>query len=76
MATKPRKKSRDADATRPRVDPEQLNIIFAAVGYYYLTNRVTGSILDNRGLMAPEALDERLRFDLDTVLHMVCADPA
>ena len=50
----------------------QLNITVAAVGYYYLTNRYTGSIIYERDLMAPQALDDRLKFNIDTILRLVC----
>jgi hypothetical protein len=40
----------------------------AALGYYYLTNRYTSSILFDRDLMAEEALDARLAHIVDTVL--------
>ncbi|MGI9508190.1 MAG: TetR/AcrR family transcriptional regulator, partial [Geminicoccaceae bacterium] len=33
---------------RPGIDPVQLNITIAAIGYYYLTNRFTGGILFER----------------------------
>ena len=56
---------------RRGVDPVQLNITIAAIGYYYLTNRFTGSILFERDLMAKEALEERLRFNIDTVMRLV-----
>lgn len=58
---------------RPGVDPVQLNITIAAIGYYYLTNRFTGSILFERDLMDKAALEERLRFNIDTVLRLVSA---
>jgi AcrR family transcriptional regulator len=58
---------------RPGIDPVQLNITIAAIGYYYLTNRFTGSIVFERDLMAKAALDERLRFNTDTVLRLVAA---
>lgn len=58
---------------RPGVDPVQLNITVAAIGYYYLTNRFTGSIVFERDLMAKEALEERLRFNIDTVMRLVAA---
>ena len=61
-----------AGVFRAGVDPVQLNITIAAIGYYYLTNRFTGSIVFERDLMARAALDERLRFNIDTVLRMVC----
>jgi AcrR family transcriptional regulator len=62
-----------AGVFRPGVDPVQLNITIAALGYYYLTNRFTGSIVFERDLMSKEALEERLRFNLDTVLRLVRA---
>jgi AcrR family transcriptional regulator len=56
---------------RAGVDPVQLNITIAAIGYYYLTNRFTGSIVFERDLMAKDALEERLRFNIDTILRLV-----
>lgn len=58
---------------RPGIDPVQLNITIAAIGYYYLTNRHTGSIVFERDLMAEAALEERLRFNIETILRLVCA---
>lgn len=58
---------------RSGVDPVQLNITIAAIGYYYLTNRFTGSIIFERDLMAKEAIDERLQFNVDTIMRLVCA---
>ena len=49
----------------------QLNITIAAIGYYYLTNRFTGSIIFERDLMTRENLDERLAFNVDTILRLV-----
>ena len=59
---------------RPGVDAVQLNITIAAIGYYYLTNRHTGAILFERNLMSPEALEERLAFNVETVLRLVRAE--
>jgi AcrR family transcriptional regulator len=56
---------------RPGIDPVQLNITIAAIGYYYLTNRFTGSIVFERDLMTRDALEERLRFNIDTILRLV-----
>ena len=56
---------------RAGVDPMQLNLTIAAIGYYYLTSRYTGSIVFERDLMAKDALEERLRFNIDTVLRLV-----
>ena len=49
---------------REGIDPVQLNITIAAIGYYYLTNRFTGSIIYDRDLMAPDNLDQRLAFNV------------
>jgi AcrR family transcriptional regulator len=62
-----------AGVFRDGVDPVQLNITIAAIGYYYLTNRFTGSIVFERDLMARDALEERLRFNIDTILRLVAA---
>jgi AcrR family transcriptional regulator len=53
---------------RKGVDPVQLNITIAALGYYYLTNRYTSSIIFDRDLVAPEALEARLAFIIDNVV--------
>jgi AcrR family transcriptional regulator len=58
---------------RKGVDPVQLSITIAAIGYYYLTNRFTGTIIYQRDLMAPQALKQRLAFNLDTILRLVAA---
>ena len=60
-----------AGVFRRGIDPVQLNITIAAIGYYYLTNRFTGSIVFERDLMAKAALDERLAFNIDTILRLV-----
>jgi AcrR family transcriptional regulator len=59
---------------RPGIDPVQLNITIAAIGYYYLTNRFTGAILFERDFMKKEALEERLKFNIETVMRLVEAD--
>jgi AcrR family transcriptional regulator len=56
---------------RDGIDPVQLNITIAAIGYYYLTNRFTGGILFERNFMAKKALDQRLDFNIDTVMRLV-----
>jgi AcrR family transcriptional regulator len=60
---------------REGIDPVQLNITIAAIGYYYLTNRFTGSILFDHDLMALENLDARLAFNLETILRLVRKAP-
>jgi hypothetical protein len=57
------------------VDPVQLNITIAGIAYYYLTNRHTGSIVFERDLMKPAALENRLKFNIDTILRLVCLNP-
>lgn len=58
---------------RPGIDPVQLNLTIAAIGYYYITNRFTGSIVFERDLMAKDALEERVQFNIETIMRMVCA---
>lgn len=57
---------------RKNLDPVQINITIAAIGYYYLTNRFTGSIVFERDLMSERALTERLDFNTRTILRLVC----
>ncbi|UCH48152.1 MAG: TetR family transcriptional regulator [Betaproteobacteria bacterium] len=56
---------------RKGIDPVQLNITIAAISYYYLTNRYTGSIIYQRDLMAPAALKQRLAFNVETIMRLV-----
>ena len=60
---------------RPGIDPVQLNITIAAIGYYYLTNRYTGSIIFERDMMTPDALEQRLEFNIETIMRLVKANP-
>ncbi|MER9683739.1 TetR family transcriptional regulator [Mesorhizobium sp. M0115] len=62
-----------AGVLRDGIDPVQLNITIAAVGYYYLTNRFTGSIIYERDLMAKDALEQRFKFNIDTIMRLVAA---
>ncbi|MCX7347802.1 MAG: TetR/AcrR family transcriptional regulator, partial [Alphaproteobacteria bacterium] len=57
---------------RTDLDPVQVNITIAATGYYYLTNRFTGSIIFERDLMSEPALAQRVDFNTRTILRMVC----
>ncbi|MDU8946530.1 TetR/AcrR family transcriptional regulator [Ovoidimarina sediminis] len=59
---------------RPGIDPVQLNITIAAIGYYYLTNRFTGAILFERDFMTESALKERLAFNIETIMRLVERD--
>jgi AcrR family transcriptional regulator len=56
---------------RPGIDPVQLNITIAAIGYYYLTNRFTSGILFERDFMSDARLAERFAFNLDTISRLV-----
>ena len=58
---------------RNDIDPVQLNITIAAIGYYYLTNRYTGSIVYEKNLETKEAYDKRLEFNLTTIRRLVHA---
>jgi len=60
---------------RRGVNADQLNLTIAAIGYYYLTNRFTNSIIYNTDLVAPDALKRRLAFNVETVLRMVLRAP-
>lgn len=59
---------------RRGIDPVQLNITIAGIAYYYLTNRYTGAIVFERNMMDPAALDQRLKFNIETILRLVCKD--
>ena len=61
----------EAGDFRAGIDAKQLNITIAAIGYYYLTNRHTLSIILDFDFMAPEALDTRIEFNIDTILKLV-----
>ncbi len=66
------KRGADEGLFRRDLDAVQVNITIAAIGYYYLTNRFTGSIVFERDLMDAKALEERLAFNIKTVLRVVC----
>jgi AcrR family transcriptional regulator len=57
---------------RHDLDPVQVTITIAAIGYYYLTNRYTGAIVYERDLMTDKALADRLDFNTKTVLRLIC----
>lgn len=67
------KRGETTGAFRQGIDPVQLNITIAAIGYYYLTNRFTGEIVFERDLMATDALKARLAFNIDTIMRLVAA---
>jgi AcrR family transcriptional regulator len=58
---------------RNGIDAVQLNITLAAINYYYLTNKFTGSIIYERDLMDSKRLKERLAFNIDTIQRLIRA---
>ena len=56
---------------RSGIDPIELNVTIAAIGYYYLTNRFTGSFLFERDFMSEERLKNRLAFNIETIMRLV-----
>ena len=55
------------------VDPVQLYITIAGVGYFYFSNRFTLSTIFERDLMAPKARAERLAHMTDVILGYLAA---
>ncbi len=60
---------------RPGIDPYQLCITIAAIGFYYLNNRFTSGELFGFNFTTPEALAKRHQFNVDTVLRLVMLKP-
>nr|WP_174819415.1 TetR/AcrR family transcriptional regulator [Ruegeria lacuscaerulensis] len=67
------KRGQETGEFRAGIDATQLNITIAAIGYYYLTNRFTGSFLFQRNMMDEQALEERLNFNVESILRIVQA---
>jgi AcrR family transcriptional regulator len=57
---------------RHDLDPVQVLIALAGLGFHYLNNRHTGAIVYGRDLMSEEAKAARLKFNIDAVLRIVC----
>lgn len=57
---------------RRDLDAVQVLIVLSGVGFHYLTNRYTGAIVYGRNLMTEAAKVERLKFNIDAVLRIVC----
>ncbi|MBS1165077.1 MAG: transcriptional regulator TetR family [Proteobacteria bacterium] len=62
-------------AFRAGIDPAQLSLTITSVCYYYLTNHATSSIVYGRRLMTKKALEERLAFNIESILTIVQAAP-
>ena len=58
---------------RSDVDPVQLTITIAALGFYYLTNRHTLSVIFASSLEDKAVLEARLAFNVDTITRLVSA---
>ena len=58
---------------RADVDPLQLYVSIAGLAYFYLSNNHTLSAIFGRGLMSPEALDERLQHITEVVVGYLSA---
>jgi len=56
---------------RDDIDVVQLNITIAAISYYYLTNRHSGSIIYKRDFISEKMLSDRLAFNLDTIRRLL-----
>jgi AcrR family transcriptional regulator len=56
---------------REGVDPVQLAITIAAINYYYLSNKHTGSVVYGFDLVSPAALKARAEFNVQTVEAML-----
>ena len=69
------KRGADQGVFRPGIDPNQLYISIAALGYYYLTNRFTLSVIYGQNLSTKPALDTRLAAIEDMVLRTVLRTP-
>lgn len=66
-----------ADGTfRPGLDPVQILIALSGLGFHYLNNRFTGAIVYGRDLMSAEAKAQRLAFNIDAILRIVCRPEA
>ncbi|WP_170406344.1 TetR family transcriptional regulator [Ruegeria arenilitoris] len=68
------KRGEECGEFRSGIDATQLNITIAAIGYYYLTNRFTGSYLFQRNMMDEQALNERLDFNVESIMRIVRKD--
>jgi hypothetical protein len=57
-----------AGVFRAGIDPVQLYVSIAALGYFYLSNAYTLSTIFGRDLTAPKAKEERIAHVVDLVL--------
>jgi AcrR family transcriptional regulator len=70
------KRGADQGVFRPDLDPVQILIALAGLGFHYLNNRYTGEIVYGRNFMDEEALRKRCEFNVDAILRIVCKPEA
>jgi AcrR family transcriptional regulator len=61
-----------AGAFRSGLDAVQILITVAGLGYHYLNNRHTGTVVYGRELSSAAALKARGHFNIDALLRIVC----
>jgi AcrR family transcriptional regulator len=69
------KRGEETGVFRPGIDALQLCITIAAIGFYYLTNRHTGSVIFGVNFTTRDALSTRLKFNIETIMRLVLAHP-
>jgi AcrR family transcriptional regulator len=57
---------------RKDLDAVQILITLAGLGYHYLNNRHTGTVVYGRNVMAAKALEDRGAFNVAALLRVVC----
>lgn len=62
----------EADGTfRAGIDPIQLGLTITSICYYYFTNQATSSIVYGQRMATRSALEQRLAFNIETILAVV-----
>jgi TetR/AcrR family transcriptional regulator len=60
---------------RPGLDPVEIYITIAAIGYFYLSNNWTLSAIFARNLSSRAACERRKKHNIDMILHALRAKP-
>lgn len=66
------KRGAAAGVFRANLDPVQILIALAGLGFHYLNNRYTGEIVYGRDMMGEDSLQQRGAFNADAILRIVC----
>lgn len=66
------KRGAASGAFRDDLDPVQILIALAGLGFHYLNNRYTGEIVYGREMMSEDAQKKRGAFNVDAILRIVC----